>query len=111
MPLFPEDIRRITAAGYRLEEFAVFDREAKIWRLRNVNGHCYFLDPDTGRCKIYDIRPMGCRLYPVVINPETGTCAIDTEVCPYRHEFSPERIAEACKKVEELYEKYPEYFL
>ena len=111
MPLFPEDIERLKKAGYKLEEFAVFDRNAKIRRLKNVNGHCYFLDPKTGRCKIYDIRPIGCRLYPVVIDPISGRCTIDTEVCPYREEFPAERIAQACRKVEELYQEYPEYFL
>ncbi len=109
MPLFPRDIERIVSRGYKLEEFAVYDEEAKIYRLRNIDGHCYFLDPSTGLCKIYDIRPTGCRLYPVVID-ENGECAIDKEVCPYRDEFPKDRIEEACREIKRLFRRYPRYF-
>ena len=64
MELLPEDIERIEALGYRLDEFAVFDGE--IYRLKNIDGHCIFYDPATSTCKIYDKRPIGCRLYPLV---------------------------------------------
>ncbi|MEM0463979.1 MAG: YkgJ family cysteine cluster protein [Pyrobaculum sp.] len=68
MELLAEDIRRIEAAGFKLEEFAV-ERDG-VYRLRNVDGHCVFYDPESRSCKIYDIRPVGCRLYPLVYNGE-----------------------------------------
>jgi Fe-S-cluster containining protein len=63
MELLPEDVERIMALGYSLDQFAHFDGER--WRLRSVNGHCYFLDTGTNRCRIYEHRPVGCRIYPI----------------------------------------------
>jgi len=78
MELLPEDIERITALGFQLKDFAVFDGE--VWRLKNVDGHCVFLDSRSMRCTIYDNRPIGCRLYPLVYDDVDGAY-IDKE-CP-----------------------------
>lgn len=64
MELLPEDIERIEGLGYRFDEFAVIDGD--VVRLRNVDGHCFFYDPKRAVCKIYEHRPIGCRLYPLV---------------------------------------------
>ncbi len=77
MELLVEDINRITGLGYKLEEFAVFD--GTYYRLRNVEGHCYFYDPETRKCKIYAHRPRGCRLYPLVYDGDGVT--VD-KTCP-----------------------------
>ena len=79
MVLTLEDIERITAAGYRLEEFAEY--RGGFVRLRNVDGHCVFLDPATGRCRIYPVRPLGCRLYPLVYDPVRDEVLVD-DLCP-----------------------------
>jgi Fe-S-cluster containining protein len=71
MELLAEDIRRVAAAGYAPEDFAV-ERDG-IYRLRNVDGHCVFYDPSSRSCRIYSIRPVGCRLYPLVYDGETVT--------------------------------------
>ena len=63
MPLTENDIARIEAIGYSRSDFAV--KDGRIFRLRNVNGKCFFLD-SKNRCKIYNHRPEGCRLYPAV---------------------------------------------
>ena len=38
-------------------------------------GDCVLLDPDTGRCGVYAVRPLQCRTYPfwpsVVVSPES----------------------------------------
>ncbi|GEM_PF-282743 len=80
MPLTQEDIRRITSLGYRLEDFAERGPDG-VWYLRNIDGHCVFLDPKTGRCRIYQWRPLGCRLYPLVYDVESGEVTVDPE-CP-----------------------------
>ncbi len=79
MPLTKEDIERIEKLGYSRSYFVQVD-ENGIPRLRNVNGHCVFLDPRTGRCKIYPYRPLGCRLYPLVYVPGEGV--IVDPLCP-----------------------------
>ena len=77
MILTPSDIRRLEALGYRREEFAEL-REG-FYRLRNVKGRCYFLRG--GRCAVYEYRPIGCSMYPIVINVGTGGVELDEE-CP-----------------------------
>lgn len=77
MELLAEDIKRIESAGYKLEEFAV--EINGIYRLKNVDGHCVFYDAATRTCKIYPIRPVGCRLYPLVYDGEKVT--VD-KTCP-----------------------------
>jgi len=53
-----------------------------VYRLRNVDGHCYFYDPGSRSCKIYDIRPIGCRIYPLIFDGEK----VDVDrTCPTWH--------------------------
>jgi Fe-S-cluster containining protein len=33
-------------------------------------ARCVFLDPERGECRVYDVRPMACRSYYVVSDPE-----------------------------------------
>jgi len=77
MELLAEDIRRITARGYKMEDFVVEKDGA--YRLKNVDGHCVFYDPQTRMCKIYDIRPVGCHIYPLVYDGKSVT--VD-KTCP-----------------------------
>ena len=78
MILLPDDIALIKRLGYSVDEFAVF--QGGYWRLRNVDGHCYFYDPVSGKCRIYEHRPLGCRIYPIIYVEGYGP-AIDSE-CP-----------------------------
>ncbi len=79
MILFREDIRRLTKLGYKLEYFAV--KRGNTLILRNVNGHCVFLDPSTNKCTIYPHRPIGCRFYPLIYDASNGRVIVDEE-CP-----------------------------
>jgi len=102
MPLTEEDIERIERLGYRREDFVVIGDDG-IPRLKNVNGHCVFLDVETGKCKIYPYRPLGCRLYPLVYVPGVGV-TVDTE-CPKAHTIPREVIEKYAKYVIELVKK------
>ena len=93
MPLTREDIERIEMLGYPRSYFVVLGPDS-VPRLRNINGHCVFLDPETGKCRIYEYRPLGCRLYPLVYVPGEGV-TVDLE-CPLAHTV-PKR---AVKKLE-----------
>jgi len=79
MPLSRKDIERITSLGYEVHEFVRVEADG-IPRLKNINGHCVFLDEDTGRCKIYPWRPLGCKLYPLIYVDGIGP-SFD-EYCP-----------------------------
>jgi len=78
MVLLPEDISVIVELGYQVQDFAVWSEG--YWRLKNVDGHCYFYDPAEGTCKIYRYRPLGCRIYPIIYVEGVGP-AVD-DVCP-----------------------------
>jgi Fe-S-cluster containining protein len=54
-----------------------------------VNGRCFFLDEDN-RCKIYEYRPLGCRIYPIVLDLERG--AVVDDLCPKKNEIREEDI-------------------
>jgi len=76
MELLWEDIERITKLGYRVEDFAA---EKDVVRLKNVGGHCVFYDEEKRECRIYENRPIGCRLYPLIFDGERVT--VD-KTCP-----------------------------
>lgn len=83
MALSEEDMRRIESLGYKRESFAVESKGFVI--LKNVNHRCVLHDGT--RCTIYDTRPRGCRLYPVVFAEYSGRSTMD-RMCPFWSEFS-----------------------
>jgi len=99
MSLTREDVERITASG-NVDHYYEDTME-----LRNVGGRCFFLSSE-GRCTIYDIRPFGCRLYPLIMSLPSMVPILDEE-CPHREEFriEPEDIMELRKLVETLIEE------
>jgi len=64
MELSEIDMKRMESAGYIRDEFAVLTEDG-IFRLRNLNGYCFFFDCLVRKCRIYHIRPMGCEIYPI----------------------------------------------
>lgn len=100
MILTESDIRRIESLGYSREEFS---EKSDFYRLRNVNGRCYFLEG--GKCKIYENRPLGCRAYPVVFNISANECELD-DLCPAIDTIDEDEFEEKCliilKILEEL---------
>jgi len=82
MLLTKEDIARIEALGHPA---ASFQQQGTLGiQLKNVNGHCVFLS--AGQCTIYNCRPQGCTLYPIVLDRTTGE-AIRDDTCPRYQEF------------------------
>jgi Fe-S-cluster containining protein len=79
MELSSSDIKRLEEAGYDREEFTATGKDGVI-RLRNIGGRCYFYNYDDQRCRVYDDRPLGCYLYPVVYSDDEGI--VLDELCP-----------------------------
>jgi Fe-S-cluster containining protein len=98
MELSSEDIERLEKMGYRLEDFAVADDCAT--RLRNVDGYCIFYSHADKKCQIYEKRPMGCRLYPVVYLANEG--AIIDELCPMGQTISEQELKTKGKILNQL---------
>lgn len=101
MPLTEEDIERIESIGYNRRDFTI--KIDGIYRLRNVNGKCFFLD-ENNRCKIYEHRPLGCRIYPLVLDLDRGVVVVD-KLCPKGDEVSEENIRRAEPILRELVRK------
>jgi Fe-S-cluster containining protein len=101
MELSSEDIARLEKMGYRSEEFAVTDDGAT--RLRNVDGYCIFYSRADKKCQIYEKRPIGCRLYPVVYLANEG--AIVDELCPNGQTISEQELRTKGRILEKLLKK------
>ncbi len=97
MQLSQDDIKRLEKLGYRREEFSIEVDGIRI--LKNVDGVCFFLK--NGRCTVYDTRPVGCRLYPVVYNVDTGRATVH-DFCPLSQTISRKEV----KKVENVLIKH-----
>ena len=83
MVLSYNDIENIQKMGY---DHQFFVSERKGWlQLQNNNGRCVFHNGT--RCTIYDNRPEGCTLYPVVYNTDANSAILDNE-CPQKQYFS-----------------------
>lgn len=84
--------------GYRFEDFSV--KSGKEWCLKNHSGRCIFLSEDG--CKIYSVRPEGCRLYPLMYDENIQKAVMD-KICPYGNEFKV--LSDDFKKLRALLKK------
>ena len=90
MLLTNEDIIRIEAEGYSKIDFCLPKKETEgVNQLKNVKGRCYFLT-EKGKCSIYDKRPMGCRVYPLVFELSENDVIIDDD-CREVHWFAKQQ--------------------
>lgn len=101
MELSSEDIEWLERKGYRLKEFAVINDG--VTQLRNVNGYCCFYSRANKKCKIYEIRPVGCYLYPIVHLENEG--AIVDELCPMGETISEQEFRTKGKILDNLLKK------
>ena len=102
MLLSAEDIERLERKGYSKDFFAQFDEKGYA-TLRNLQGHCIFYDVEKKRCKVRAVRPLGCRIYPVVYDEEKGI-VVDS-ICPAQNTATEKQKAKRGKKVLKLLEK------
>ena len=83
MLLLEEDVERISGLGYEEKFFAARTKGFKV--LKNSRAHrCVFHDGT--QCTIYENRPKGCKLYPIIFS-EDSMSALKDDLCPYRAEF------------------------
>jgi Fe-S-cluster containining protein len=65
-----DDAERILdyAAESKIKETVIEKRGNRFWLKRRANGACVFLtySGNLPRCSIYSIRPIACRLYPLI---------------------------------------------
>lgn len=77
MVLTSRDVERIEKLGYDKRCFII---EQNGWlQLKNQKGRCVFHNGNV--CTIYEHRPEGCRLYPVVYSKDDRCAMLDRD-CP-----------------------------
>lgn len=99
MLLLDEDVRRISALGYNKDFFAKKDPDGFQVLQNNSERRCVFHDGT--QCTIYEDRPKGCKLYPIIFD-ETSMTVVRDKLCPYRNEFSLSQ-----KEKKEMWYIYP----
>jgi Fe-S-cluster containining protein len=102
MLLSEDDIKRLERKGYHRNFFARCDLEGYV-TLRNYSGYCVFYDVQKKRCKVRVIRPLGCRIYPVIYDEEKGI--VVDKICPAQSTVTERQKAKRGKKVIRLLEK------
>ena len=79
MLLSNEDIKRLDGVTGLRQKFTRQDNRGYV-RLRNREGFCIFYDREKHRCRVYQHRPSGCRVYPIVYDEREGV-VVDS-LCP-----------------------------
>ena len=102
MPLSNDDINLIienSSNNLKQEDFTVKDNE-DYFQLKNIDGHCFFLDKSSKKCKIYVNRPRGCNFYPLVYDYDKNKCVLDDE-CPRTSLFyrNKQEYKDTCRKI------------
>lgn len=101
MLLCKKDIKRLEKKGFCQKQFVNFDKNGYAL-LKNRGGYCIFYDLKNRKCSIYEDRPSGCRVYPVILDEETGIILDD--ICQSRNTITLEEKRIKGKKVIRLLE-------
>ena len=56
--------------------------------IRAITLPCPFFEEESGRCGVYEARPLICRVFPVEVEVITGSTYLDRKVCPERNNAS-----------------------
>ena len=98
MPLSSSDIVRIEGLGFSDDFFTIEEDGNR--SLKNLSGRCVFHNGQL--CTIYNKRPEGCQLYPVILNEDAGEAVLDS-YCPHRDNF--QLTTDVSREVIELVQK------
>jgi Fe-S-cluster containining protein len=101
MLLTKEDIKRIEKQGFRKKYFMKINKEGYA-QLKNRNGYCVFYNLEKRCCNIYPDKPLGCGVYPVILDEDIGI-VIDA-LCPKKSLITSEEKEEKGKVVIKLIE-------
>lgn len=101
MLLCKKDVKRLEERGFCQNQFVNFDKNGYAL-LKNRGGYCIFYDLKNRKCSVYEDRPSGCRVYPVILDEETGIILDD--ICQSRNTITLEEKRIKGKKVIRLLE-------
>ena len=94
---YPKNLRRINFVKKTADG---------LFQLENTYGYCVFFDPTTKLCNIYEIRPQGCRFYPLIYDSDKNSCVFDRD-CPRPELFYHNKNfqVKTCEKIVRFLEK------
>ena len=98
MLLANEDVKRIETQMPR-REFS-YMRDGYLY-LKNKNKYCVFLNTESKRCLIYEIRPQGCRFYPIIYDTLLKKCVVDRD-CTNKEKIPINLIETSCPDLGEF---------
>ncbi len=101
MLLSNEDIKRLEKKGFHKKYFVKIDKDGYAF-LKNRNGYCVFYDLENHRCRIYDAKPAGCGIYPVILDEDVGI--VVDNICPEKASVTVDEKEEKGKAVLKLLE-------
>ncbi|HLN89440.1 MAG TPA: YkgJ family cysteine cluster protein [Candidatus Binatia bacterium] len=81
MLLSKKDIKRLEEKGFSENQFVDFDSQGYA-QLKNRDSYCVFYDLENRQCSVYEDRPTGCRVYPVIFHEGKGIILDD--ICESR---------------------------
>jgi Fe-S-cluster containining protein len=102
MLLSSHDIELLERSGLQKKEFVRFNRHG-FAQLKNKRDHCVFYDAGKQFCRVYRVRPLGCRIYPVIYSEEEGVIVDD--LCPQMNTVSREELGVKARKLARLLKK------
>ncbi len=102
MLLSEEDVCRLEKKGYERSFFAFYDSKGYV-TLKNYLGCCVFYDADKYQCRVRSVRPLGCRIYPVIYDEDKGI--VVDKICPASADVDEKQRAKRGKKVKKLLER------
>jgi Fe-S-cluster containining protein len=77
-----ESSRLAAVSGVREEEFMAERQDIDTgYVFHTLNQPCRFLNAQTGRCRVYESRPLACRLFPFHVDPLTGNATLYSTEC------------------------------
>ena len=82
MLLIEADIEKIKNLGYKKEFFV--KKRGSYHKLKNKDGKCVFHNGKI--CQIYENRPEGCKIYPLIYDVDLKSAVVDKD-CPYGDSF------------------------
>ena len=84
MILSEQDIRLILdhSESYQKKDDFTFINHRGLYQLKNIDGYCVLFNNSSNKCEIYDLRPQGCRFYPLIYDTSKNKCILDQE-CPH----------------------------
>jgi uncharacterized protein len=96
------EISRLKAAsGLSEQEFVSNRRNEKTGHIfRTLNLPCRFLDSKTGQCRVYESRPLVCRLFPFYPEPLTGHATLLPVQCGNNLQFLSPKASDGWRLVD-----------